>query len=294
MLEGNPAVAEVLPWNVGDDSWQLTPDAFAELRRRDFDAILCTNTLRYHPDLFLAAALGIPNRVAFTHKGLSGLATRSITPEYPSPYPAYFRTMVATLAGVAPVWPLRPRIFVGEEDRRIAARALQESHLDPNSPIVACTITAKQAHGNWPSASLLALLKEARSHSSFQIALSGAPGDESALATANAALGGTAAVLAGRLDLRQFAALLERCASLVTLDSGARHVGNAIGLPVFFFRNMLATQVETGRYCDTETDLAPAGEFLTDEEIYKLAREYPIDRAARTLAERVTASAPRE
>jgi len=294
VLDGNPEVADVLPWNVGDDSWQLTPDAFAELRRRDFDAILCTNTLRYHPDLFLAAALGIPNRVAFTHKGLGGLATRSITPEYPSPYPAYFRTMVATLAGVAPVWPLRPRILVSKDDRRQAASALEDTHVDANSPIVACSITTKQARGSWPTASVLALLREARRQSSFQIALCGAPDDEEALAAANAALDGTAAVLAGKLDLRQFAALLERSAALVTLDSGARHVGNAIGLPVFFFRNMLASQVETGTYCDTETDLAPAGQFLTDAEIYKVAREYPVDRAARTLAERITVSAQRE
>src|SRR5688500_18669816 len=49
ILEGNPAIAEVLPWSAGEDAWQLEPGKFAELKQRQFDVVLCTNTLRHYP-----------------------------------------------------------------------------------------------------------------------------------------------------------------------------------------------------------------------------------------------------
>jgi ADP-heptose:LPS heptosyltransferase len=293
ILERNPDVDQILPLNVGDDSWQLSDNAFAKLREHDFDAILCSNTIRYHPDLFLATALGIPNRVAFTHKGLSGLSTRSITPTYPSAFPAYFRAMVATITGTDPSWPLEPRIFPDDSDQRVAASVMSESGIGDGSPIVACTITTRQPRGNWPAGSLLELLREVADKTSFHIALCGAAGDEPVLESAKRQLDGLATVLAGKFTVRQFAAFLARCSALVTIDSGPRHIGNAAGIPVYFFRNLLHSQVEAGAYCETETDLAPHGEFLSDEEIERMAAAFPVKQTAETLANRIKASTGR-
>lgn len=291
ILGGNADIDEVIALNIGDDSWNLADEAFRELRRRDFDAVLCTNTIRYQPDLFLATSLGIPNRVAFTHKGLSGLATRSINPTYPSPFPAYFRTMVAAITGVEPSWSLHPRIFPDESDRRAAAAVIRESGLEGGTPIVAATIVTRQLHGNWPSPSLLNLLRELSSRASFRLALCGERNDAHVLESVSGELDQQSVVLAGKLTIRQFAAFLEDCAALVTIDSGPRHIGNAVKIPVYFFRNLLHSQVEAGRYCDTETDLAPPGEFLSDDAIARVANEFDLNAAAEMLADQLKASA---
>ncbi len=44
---------------------------------------------------------------------------------------------------------------------------------------------------------------------------------------------------------------------MLTTDSGPRHIANAAGVPVFFFRNLRSDPVETGAYLDTETDFCP-------------------------------------
>ena len=101
LLAGNPAIREVLPWSAGDDAWNLNQGKFGELKKRQFDVVLCTNTLRHYPDLALAVALGIPNRVGYTYKGLSALITRSAPIRFPSAYPEYFRAMVADVGSQA-------------------------------------------------------------------------------------------------------------------------------------------------------------------------------------------------
>src|SRR6266540_376556 len=163
LLQGNPSITEVLPWNVGDNSWELAEGKFGELRRRGFDVTLCTNTLRHYADLALAVALGIPNRVAFAYKGLSGLITRQAPIQFPSAYPEYFRNMVADLAGRAPDWPLQPRVYPTDEDIALAERVWTELDLGSSGLVVGCSLTTRQATGNWPRSHLLAALEKARS-----------------------------------------------------------------------------------------------------------------------------------
>ena len=86
VLENNPHVAEVLPIIKGENSWELVGGAFDDLRRREFDVVLCSNTLRHYPDLTLASALGIPERFAFGGKGFSGLITSSVEMGFPDTY----------------------------------------------------------------------------------------------------------------------------------------------------------------------------------------------------------------
>src|SRR5688572_9121316 len=54
LLEGNPAIRQVLPWCAGENAWDLLQGKFGELKQRQFDVVLCTNTLRHYPDLALS------------------------------------------------------------------------------------------------------------------------------------------------------------------------------------------------------------------------------------------------
>jgi len=268
LLDGNPALAEVLPWSSGENAWDLKQGKFGELKRRQFDVVLCTNTLRHYPDLALSVALGIPNRVGYTYKGLSALITRGAPVQFPSAYPAYFRAMVADLTGRAPDWPLQPRVFPDDANIAAASRTWNEMGLK-SGRVVACSLTTRQASGNWPKSHLLAALEHARSQDEFEIVFTGGASDVTELAGAAKELSFPVHILAGGLGLRGYASFLARCAALLTLDSGPRHIGNAAGVPVLFARNLSHSMVEAGKYCETETDLAPSVEYLSDAETRK-------------------------
>lgn len=286
LLQGNPAVAEVLPLMTGDDVWRLAPGGFAALRARRFDVVLCTNTLRHYPDLALAAALGVPARVGFAHKGLSGLLTRAAPFRHPSPFAAYFRSLVADVAGLVDDWTLRPRVHVTRGDAEAATAAWRHLGVEGGRPVVACALTTRQPHGNWPREHLLDALRQALKVRAFDVVLCGAADDGPVLDAAAAALDGRARVLAGALELRAFTAFLGRCDALLTLDTGTRHLGNAARIPVLFARNLLHDRVEAGAYCDGETDLAPLdAERLPEGAIARVvARVSPAAVADRLLA----------
>jgi ADP-heptose:LPS heptosyltransferase len=285
LLVGNRALAEVLPWNVGENSWDLDRGKFGELRRCSFDVVLCTNTLRHYPDLALGVALGIPNRVAYSYKGLSGLITRPTPIQFPSPYAAYFRGMVADVTGRSPDWPLQPRVYPDARDETAAAFAWNELGLADDAQVVACALTTRQASGNWPRSHLVAALEAARSEREFEVVLTGGPGDSDELSRVARELSFPVRVLAGKLGLRAITAFLARCSALLTLDSGPRHMGNAAGIPVLFARNLSHSREEAGKYCATEIDLAPEVDYLSNEEAQRFVAGLPILQTARTLVE---------
>ena len=294
LLEANPALAEVLPWNRGDNSWDLDQGKFKDLRRRDFDVVLCTNTLRHYPDLALGVALGVPNRVAYSYKGLTGLITRSAPIQFPRPYASYFQGMVADVTGRTPDWALQPRVYLNAEDHTLALRAREELGLADDAEVVTCSLTTRQASGNWPPSHLLAALESARAERQFEVVLTGGAGDAATIASAARQLSFPVRVLTGKLDLRPYVAFLTRCSALLTLDSGPRHIGNAAGIPVLFGRNLSHSRAEAGKYCATEIDLAPPVEFLSDEEARRVVAGIPISQTARTLVDTLVGASSRK
>ena len=293
ILKGNPNVAEIIPWNDGEHSWDIDRAHRKELAARNFDVVLCTNTLRHYPDLILSAKLGIPNRVGFAHKGLSGLITHPVAIDFPSPFAAYFRALVADVIGDTPDWSLTPEIFLDEVASSEAQRVIGSMGLTGVRPVVACCLTTRQPHGNWPVEFMVRALLEARATTDMDIVLCGTPGDRERLNSIAATLGGSVYVAAGDLSLRGFGAFLRECTALFTLDSGPRHLGNAVGTKVLFARNMSHSHIEAGKYCATETDLAPEGEYLSDAEIQRLAANTPVADFARGLIETTRAGASR-
>ncbi len=294
ILERNPHVAETLTSVRGEDSWNLTDGAFTDLRSRNFDVVLCSNTLRHYPDLALATALGIPNRIAFSGKGFSGLVNHPVALRFPSPYAAYFRAMVAEITGRAPDWPLRPRVYPSEANLRRADELLTRFALGRSKPVVACSLKTRQARGNWPTDVLLAVLRQARAREDFDVVLCGTAADSQALTSIAENLPFDVRVLAGEASVLEFAAFLQKCTALLTLDSGPRHIGNAVGVPVFFARNLAHSMVEAGRYCETETDLAPPVEYLDDKEVERVARAQPAGMLADKLVSALNAPRRRE
>ena len=255
ILEGNPALAAILPWLRSDSPLDLAPEQFAALKAMRFDAILCTDCIRYWPELLLALRLGIPNRVGYTYKGFSGWITHPIAIKYPQPYAAYFRDYVACLAGQAPGWPLRPVIHTNAEDEAAAAGLWEALGLQAHPRVVACFMTTRQPTALWPSGKFGETLGLLRREHGAHVVLCGAASDEALLAGVNRDFGLEADIVAGKLGIRALCCFLRRCSAVLTTDSGPRHIANAAGVPVVFVRNVRSNAVETGLYVETETDL---------------------------------------
>ena len=255
ILGDNPALRSVLPFTMGDDSARVSGESFLTLRRARYDVVLCTNTIRHLPDFVLAAALGIPNRAGFGDKGYSGLLTMPVATQYPQPLAGYFRTLVGAVAGRAPDWPLQPRVFPSASERRRADECLGALHLDPSLPILACTVTTRQAVGAWPPAFFREVLAAVVRERPVNVLLCGGVRDEPTLRDIANALPTAAHVVAGSLQWLEFAEVLRRCDALFCMDSGPRHLANAVGTPVAFARNLAFADVEAGEYCANETDL---------------------------------------
>jgi ADP-heptose:LPS heptosyltransferase len=260
ILEGNPALASIIPWQRADSPLDLAPSHFAALKAMHFDAALCTNCIKYWPELLLALRLGIPNRAGYIYKGFSGWVTHPLPIRFPGTYPAYFRDYVAALAGQAPDWPLRPVIHSTAEDEAAAAELWTRLALDRHPRVVACFMTTRQETGVWAPENFGKALSLIRG--SAGIVLCGAAGDKPLLARIGREFQLDAAIAAGDLGLRALACFLRRCAAVLTTDSGPRHIANAAGLPVFFFRNLRSDPVETGVYLNSETDFCPPAAWL--------------------------------
>jgi len=262
ILQGNPALTEVLAFNRETAVDFVPPYSARELRAREFDVVLCTDNIAHHRALWLAARLGIPNRVAFVQKGFSGLATLPVVTAR-APWPEQIRTMVDAITGTTDATPLRPRMYLGPADSNDAQLEWDNLPHPDASLTLAAAITTRQRLGTLPHSLLHGILRCVLEQAPrARVVLTGTSADAARLGAMAAALGPRALVSAGRLKLRSFSAFLTLCDAFVGADSGPRHLANAAGIPVFFVRNMGAPEIETGRYCDTEFDIAPPGEYL--------------------------------
>ena len=257
LLRGTPAIADVITLPAGGD------EAVAALRAGAFDVALCTDNIEHHRALALAVRAGIPNRVAFGSKGFSALATLAV-PTVRTSWPAQIRSMVQTVTGRSDARSLRPRVHLDDHDRA-AADALWRTLPHPDAALtIVAAVTTRQSIGVFPPDLFTAILRAALTiEPRARVLLAGSEADRPVLDAIASGLGDRAIDIAGALPVRAFIALLERCDAFLGSDSGPRHMANAAGIPVFFVRNMAVPEIEAGRYCDTEVDLAPAGQYLS-------------------------------
>jgi heptosyltransferase-2 len=240
LLAGHPAVASVLVYDKrGADRgaaglWRL---ARALRATGAPHAYLAQGSVR---SAALAALAGIPERVGFATSAGRWLYSERV------PYRAalHHAQRVWLLAGpasdgdgaaeaVAP--PLRPMVVPGAADAEAAARLLGGAGLAATPPLLALAPGSAWGTKRWPAyPALAATLAAAPRWRATALVVLGAAAD-APLATAIAAARppGSAPVLdaTGRLSLLGTAALLARCAALVSNDSLPVHLASAMGTP---------------------------------------------------------------
>jgi ADP-heptose:LPS heptosyltransferase len=141
--------------------------------------------------------------------------------------------------------------------RREAELCLGSLELNSSLPILACTPTTRQETGEWPSAFFAEVISRAVSEQPANVVFFGAAQDVAALHAISHAIPHPTRVVAGTLGWLAFAEALRMCDALLAMDSGPRHLANAVGTRVAFTRNLSFSHIEAGAYCANETDLAP-------------------------------------
>ena len=281
VLEGNPAIRKIHRFELPSPRSENS----TKLRWENYDVAICYDSGSYTKPLLTALRLGIPNRVGYIHKGWSGLVTHPISITYPQPFPAYFRDLVSQLTHQQPSWDLRPEVFIKSEDEMEASALIHEIQGATDLPLVACFVTTRQPTKVWPIEKFRETLEILHSSASGQIILCGAEGDEAILRSLQTSLSFPCSINAGRLGLRALTAFLRHCRVVLSTDSGPRHLANAAGVPVVYFRNLRSSKVETGNYLPTEFDLAPIGEFISlGEHPLHINHPYPEAASTRLLA----------
>ncbi len=268
-LRGNPWVDQVLPWHETDSPLRIPTRAMVALRAERFDAVIVHNYNRYWPYLLLATRLRIPNRAGFVAKGFSGLVTHPVRLPFPDRVPAYFADLVAELGDVPRDWSLRPQLFLSDDDLAEAESYLDRHPELRDRPFLVAACTMRQAAATWPAESWSRLIELLEREQRFSVVLTGTRDDRAALERVASLTDNRALVSAGAFSPRGLAALMTHAAAVVSLDSGPRHLANAVGVPVVFFRNLATFAEEPGPYCPTERDAVsdPSGRLPMPRQI---------------------------
>jgi ADP-heptose:LPS heptosyltransferase len=87
-------------------------------------------------------------------------------------------------------------------------------------------------------------------------------------------------VLPGNLNIRALAAFIGKCSAALVMDSGPRHIANAVSTPVVFGRNLFFSRVEAGAYCDNEIDCGPDEEYLEPSDVARVIDRLDPSRTA--------------
>jgi heptosyltransferase-2 len=198
---------------------------------RDFDAaILLPNAFRAAA---VAARAGIPERWGYRTDWRGMLLTRAIDRAPAGIHQIdYYRHLVRALG--FPNGPDAPQLEVPVESRAAAARALAQAGWDGRMPLVALAPGA--AYGGakrWPAESFAALAR-ALAGNGLRPVLIGSAADAPGGRTITSALGDLSIVLnlIGQTDVPTLAGVLAAARALVANDSGALHLGAAVGAPV--------------------------------------------------------------
>jgi heptosyltransferase-2 len=238
---------------VGAISW--AEDA-AVLRGAAVDlAVLLPNSFR---SAWTAQRAGIPERWGYAADLRGRLLTRAV-PRLPKPYhmAAYYLHLIRQLTGDVPgvaqgspglsevrerrvdaALAYLPKITPPHEAQERAAQLLARPGMTSEAILVGMAPGAAYGKAKqWPPERFAALAVDLHRRLGVTSLLFGARGDAkttAAIARAATAQGGAASVidLAGQTDLLLLVALMARCRSVVSNDSGAMHVAAAAGVPV--------------------------------------------------------------
>lgn len=245
LLANRGLVDEVIPYHRQRDGWRALWRTLPRLRRQGFDlALLFQNAFEA---ALLTRLAGIPHRIGFAAQGRSPLLTTRLArgPEHRNRHQTQdYLDLVATSERLfygADFQPQEesplPRLTCQSGERAAGEQLLARHGLHLSSgPLIALNVGATNSRAKcWPAGHYAALaerLTTAHGAPDARVLLIGGPGEvESARSVASAATTPDLINLAGQTSLGELLGILDRCALVISNDTGPAHIAAALGRP---------------------------------------------------------------
>ncbi len=229
-----PYVDEIIPFQkkAGIGSIWEDLNLSQSLKERNFDlAVILPRSFRSAFHIFLAR---IPIRIGYRDEWRSLFLTHGIgrTKAVLHGHRVhYYQRLIEPLGKIESL--PSPQIFLREEDRKWADRALKDLEISEGGPLIGMNPGATFGLAKcWYPDRFGELAKRLADKWQARVLLFGKEEERPIVYEILRHLGRKGIDLTGKTGLLQLAALLERCTLLVTNDTGTMHVAAAVGTPV--------------------------------------------------------------
>jgi heptosyltransferase-2 len=229
-----PYVDEIIPFQKKGGIGSLWEDLnlSQSLKERNFDlAVILPRSFRSALHIYLAR---IPIRIGYRNEGRSLFLSHGIrrTKEMLRVHRVYYYQKLLEPLGKIEN-PPSPQIFLREEDRKWAGRALDGLGISKGEILIGMNPGATYGLAKcWYPDRFGELGKRLSEKWQTKLLLFGKEEERPIIHEILKHMGTKGIDLSGKTGLLQLAALMERCALLVTNDTGTMHVATAVGTPV--------------------------------------------------------------
>lgn len=233
VVEDNPHLDETLVWN---GQWNDARRLIREIRARRFDAVVdLQGALKSAPFLTFsgAATRVISSRAeAIAQKGANFI----VPMPSPPPHAAEQYLRVAGALDISPDAPRDLEMGLRDSEHAFAAQFLAQNGFNSNGvdgarKLLGLNPGAARAIKQWPPEQF-ARLGDLAHQSGVQTVLFGGPGEEELARKIADAMQTPPIFAAGKTNLKQLGALLQRCDLLVSGDTGPMHIAAGVGTRV--------------------------------------------------------------
>jgi heptosyltransferase-2 len=229
-----PHIDEIIPFQKKGGIGSIWEDInlSQSLKERNFDlAVILPRSFRSAFHIYLAR---IPIRIGYRDEGRSLFLTHGIhrTQETLHVHRVHYYQRLLEPFGKIET-PPSPQVYLREEDRRWANQVLLDLGISEGKPLIGMNPGATYGLAKcWYPDRFGELGRRLSEKWQANILLFGKEGERPIILEIQRHLGTKGIDLTGKTSLLQLAALLERCALLVTNDTGTMHVAAAVGIPV--------------------------------------------------------------
>jgi predicted lipopolysaccharide heptosyltransferase III len=231
VLRHHPDLYEILVAEKGAAAAQLR--FLRDLRRKQYDCVVdLTDGDR---SAFLSLATGARTRVGFNaeHRWRGLLYTHVAKPLPDEAHRVEYDLATVRALGLAPATS-RPGLYLSPDEESAARRVLQESAASDggSSKLIMIQPGARYPLKVWPGERFAELADRLARAMPCRILLGGDVAERAAVEAVREQTLCRPAVVAGRLSLLEFGALLKQCDLFIGNDGGAMHMAAAVGTPV--------------------------------------------------------------
>ena len=261
IVENNPYLADFevvdLPWFLEKEGgYMQSIRSFFQLvkvlKAVNAEATLNFSSTSYHREHLAMWLAGIPQRIGFSHKGFGYLLTGG---------PSFIRNELIARQKLRMVghwlgantdnYSLKPDYFISEAGDIRADVLWASLDFQPDRPVIGINPGAQHSY-LWPPSHYIELSKMIYQKWSANLLFLGTKPFEGLIEQIRSQLDFKTFSLVGKTSLEEFASILKNIDLVITVDTGARHIANAVGTKAIVLRNGANSIYEFGKYIRSE------------------------------------------